>query len=360
LVCYFKRPALDATASHAGVGAAAPVLIDSAMLRIYALLERVAAGELPVLLLGETGVGKEVAAKWVHARSTRAHAPFLALNCAAFSPSLLESELFGHEKGAFTGANSTKVGLLEAADRGTLFLDEVGEMPAGVQAAFLRVLEERAVLRVGATRARPIDVRIVAATNRSLEAEVAAGRFRKDLYFRLNGISVELPPLRARPSEILPLALALLHQRARSPGVFTARAEAAMLAYAWPGNVRELRNVVERAALLAGDARVPIEIDVEHLGLPAEPPAADARAPRSSEPPRLSRRTLPPSRESASAGPSPRALRDQLESLERERIVQALEAHGGNQTRAAAALGMPRRTFVARLDVYGIARPRRR
>ncbi|MFO0662952.1 MAG: sigma 54-interacting transcriptional regulator [Polyangiaceae bacterium] len=305
------------------------------MLRIYSLLDRVAPGDISILLLGETGVGKEVAARSVHARSARSAGPFVALNCASFSSSLLESELFGHEKGAFTGAMAAKPGLLEAADGGTLFLDEIGEMPAPVQATLLRVLEDRTVLRVGAVRARPIDVRIVSATNRALEVEVAAGRFRKDLYYRLSGIAVEIPPLRDRPTEILPLAHRALESQCKAPKVLSSQVEAALRAWSWPGNVRELRNVMVRAALLAGRD----EIEVKHLGFGGD---------------------LERLNSGCEVSPSPPRLRTELEALERDRILRALETAGGNQTRAAKALGMPRRTFVARLDAYGIARPRRR
>jgi len=356
LVCFVKAPArrplprrppsreLPAVMPHAAakpsalVAPSPPLLLDGAMVRIYSLLERVARGDISVLLLGETGVGKEVAARTVHERSRRAAGPFVALNCAALSPSLLESELFGHEKGAFTGALAAKEGLFEAARGGTVFLDEVGELPAAVQATLLRVLEERTVTRVGATRARPVDVRLVAATNRDLDEEVERRAFRRDLFFRLNGVSVEIPPLRERREEILPLASRFL-SRARGGGVeetLAAEVASALKAWEWPGNVRELKNVMERAALLAGDA----PLRLEHLGLRSGSPLAPEPVPISTEP----------------AGP----LRSELSAIERTRILDALTKAGGNQTRAAAALGMPRRTFILRLEAYAVPRPRRR
>ena len=236
-----------------------------AMRTLHALLERVAARSVNVLLLGETGVGKEVFAAQVHACSPRASGPFVKLNCAAFSESLIESELFGYEKGAFTGAASAKPGLIESAEGGTLFLDEVGELPLTLQAKLLRVLEDREVRRVGSTRTRCVDVRFVAATNRNLEAEIAAGRFRSDLYFRLNGFSLTIPPLRERRSEILPLAEYFLSvdaqgaRRVKVPGL-SLEARDALLAYSWPGNIRELRQAIEHAVVLCEDAVMP-----EHL-----------------------------------------------------------------------------------------------
>ena len=324
-----------------GEGAAgeAHVVHDPAMTRLYDLAARVAEGPISVLLLGETGVGKEVLAEAIHRRSPRAAGPFLRLNCAALSESLLESELFGHEKGAFTGAVRAKPGLLETADKGTVFLDEVGELPLSTQVKLLRVLEDRRVMRVGGLTARRIDVRFVAATNRDLAAEIQRGAFRQDLFFRLDGITLAIPPLRERTGEIAALARRFAAQAAgalgrETPGI-SAEALAALEAHAWPGNVRELRNVVERAVVLSSGG----ELLREHLLLPVVPSkAAAARAPL----------------------PSAEAARGANEAAERLRIIEALERCAGNQTHAAALIAMPRRTFVARLKAYGIPRPRTR
>ncbi|MFO0625125.1 MAG: sigma 54-interacting transcriptional regulator [Polyangiales bacterium] len=327
-----------------------PLVRDPSMERLYELLARVADGALSVLLLGETGVGKEFAAEHVHRSSRRARGPFLRLNCAALADSLMESELFGHERGAFTGARETKKGLLESAAGGTVFLDEVGELPMSVQVKLLRVLEERKVTRVGGLQPLDLDVRVVAATNRDLDVEVASGRFRQDLFFRLNGVAIEIPPLRSRPSELIPLAMHFLAREGRGDLQLTPEAVAALRAWRWPGNVRELRNVMARAALLCGEG----PIRPEHLAVgtgvlrvsdaPATPPPSPVASPVASP-------SLP-------AKPAT-SLREEFSAMERQRIVDALQQCMGNQTRAAKLLGMPRRTFVARLDAYGIPRPRK-
>nr|HEX4315303.1 sigma 54-interacting transcriptional regulator [Kofleriaceae bacterium] len=311
------------------------VIDDHAMAQLHRIVDRVAVGTISVLLLGETGVGKEVMARLVHDRSPRRAKPFVSINCAALSEQLLESELFGHEKGAFTGADRAKAGLLESADGGTLFLDEVGEMPLALQAKLLRVLEAREVQRVGALRTQPIDVRFVAATNRDLQAQIAAGAFRSDLYFRLNGISLVIPPLRERRGEIAALARGFVAAACAGVGrdvpELSDAASALLASYAWPGNIRELKNAMERAALLA-EAR----IEPEHLGVGAAPPSAAAAA--------------------TTAG-----LHGEVEALERARILETLERCGGNQSRAAAELGLSRNTLAARLRDYGIKpRPRAR
>jgi two-component system response regulator AtoC len=305
------------------------VLVNAAMREVHALAEKVARGTINVLILGETGVGKEILAQAVHRASPRSGRPFVCLNCAALSDALLESELFGHEKGAFTGAVQAKVGLLEAASSGTLFLDEIGEMPLGLQAKILRAIEAREILRVGATRPRAVDVRFVAATNRDLEEEVAARRFRPDLYFRLNGVSLPIPPLRERIDEVPPLARLFLDRVAGHGPPLSAEVIAELCAYAWPGNVRELRNVMERAILLSGGGT----IQPEHLPLD-----------------RMRRR-----QPGATPAPPP-TLR--MAEIERQAMVDALVRCAGNQTRAAELLGIPRRTFCTRLREYRIARPR--
>jgi transcriptional regulator with PAS, ATPase and Fis domain len=313
---------------------AGPVIADRAMVQLYALVDRVAAGEISILLLGETGVGKEVLAERVHRASRRASGPLVRINCAALSDSLLESELFGHEKGAFTGALKAKVGLLESANGGTVFLDEVGDLPSSIQVKLLRVIERREVMRVGEVRPRPLDVRFVSATHRDLEAEVARGTFRQDLYFRLNGFSLVIPPLRERVAEIRPLAESLASQYAKAAGrtkppKLSSGALELLERCAWPGNIRELRNVMERAVLLcSGDAILPEHLPVEKLI--AEGPA------------------------SASARNS-----ESVSDSEQRKIQAALDTCAGNQTQAAKALGISRRTLLNRLDAMAVARPRK-
>ncbi len=335
VLCVVDVPEL--AAPIAPVSTAPGVVVnDPAMRELHQLVARVAAGSIHVLLLGETGVGKEVFATAVHRLSPRADKPFLRLNCAAFTETLIESELFGHERGAFTGALQARAGLLESAQGGTVFLDEVGELPLTLQAKLLRVLEDREVRRVGAVTTRPFDARVVSATNRDLQAEIAAGRFRSDLYFRLNGFSLTIPPLRQRQGEILPLAEHFLSDAARrTPGATVAalspEAREALVHFAWPGNIRELRNVMERAQLLAVDGVV----TVKHLGFTVEAPAA---------------------------APSPddtASLRAALDRTERQQILDALERTKGNQTRAAALLGISRRTLIDKLELHHLPRPRK-
>jgi two-component system, NtrC family, response regulator AtoC len=318
------------------------IVADEEMRRLYALVERVAISDISVLILGETGVGKELMAREVHDRSARADGPFLALNCAAISETLLESELFGYEKGAFTGATKTKPGLLEMAQGGTIFLDEIGEIPMPTQVRFLRVLEERRVWRVGGVESHPIDVRFVSATHRDLKARVAEGVFRRDLFYRLNGIALAIPPLRKRVPEIALLARGFVegacHKMGRLPPPIAPPALSALEAHDWPGNIRELKNVIERAVVLAGSD----PIDAEDLGLDAKvggsKPAIELRL--------------------ASGEPSA-LLPDELEQLERQRIIEALDRCGGNQTRAAEMLGITRKVLLTRLDAYRIPRPRK-
>jgi transcriptional regulator with PAS, ATPase and Fis domain len=309
------------------------------------LVDLVAPSNLSIVLHGETGVGKEVTAMRVHAHSTRHAGPFVRINCAAVATILLERELFGHERGAFTGAVKAKVGLIEAGNGGTVLLDEVGEMPLTVQAKLLRVLESREVLRVGGVDPRPIDVRIVAATTHDLPAFVAAGAFRSDLYFRLNGITIRLPPLRERRTEILPLARTFLAQASEGkPAAFTPAALSKLTQYSWPGNVRELRNVVERAVVLSGGSGA---IDADHLGIESLTPPTPGSVPPTA-----------PSERPAS-GLAHGDLKADVGDFERKRIEQALSEARGNQTRAAEILGISRRTLVSRLDAYGMPRPRK-
>jgi len=323
------------------------VLRSDRMREIYEVLGRIAGGDISVLLLGETGVGKEIVAEAVHRLSPRAARPFLRLNCAALSETLLESELFGHEKGSFTGATFTKLGLLETAAGGTVVLDEIGELPMSAQVKLLRVLEERQVLRVGGLTPGTIDVRFVAATNRDLEAEIQRGAFREDLFYRLNGFSVSIPPLRERVTEIEPLARYFVaefcRRNARYPEPeISAVALECLVRYRWPGNIRELRNLIERAVLLCtGDAITPHHLPLDTLEAASAPrgePTAPIRGPRPTD----------------AIAPVPASAPD-----ERARITAALEHCGGNQTRAAIMLGISRRTLVKRLDAYGLVRPRK-
>ena len=329
------------------------------MKEVLTLCNQVAKGEINVLVLGETGVGKEVFSERIHRQSPRADKPLLKLNCATLSETLLESELFGYERGAFTGADRMKQGLLETAEGGTVFLDEVGELPLGLQARLLRVIDDRKLFRVGGLKPISIDVRFVAATNRDLEVEAAAGRFRQDLYYRLNGVSLYIPPLRERRDEIESLVRLFVANASKSakPPAVSPEALDLLLSYPWPGNIRELRNVAERAVLLCQGA----PIRPEHL--PVEKMRAMVTSTARKRP------TAPPpvvrDDDTAVSHPAapPRAgasLRDELGELERVRIENALRDCGGNQSAAAKMLGIPRPTLLKRLDAYGITRPRKR
>jgi two-component system, NtrC family, response regulator AtoC len=304
-----------------------------------AVTKRIARSNISVVLQGETGAGKEVLAEKIHAASRRANAPLVKLNCAALPESLLESELFGYERGAFTGAIRSKPGLLEWGDGGSIFLDEIGELPLATQAKLLRVLESRELLRLGSVRAKRIDVRFICATHRDLVQLVGKGAFREDLYFRLNGMTLTVPALRERQDEILPLARRFAREAAERMGEsappLSPAVEQKLLRHGWPGNVRELKNAMDRAVVLAnGCPLLP-----EHLAL-------DDR-----------RTSSPPARRPPSGSVD---IRDEVMALERQRIIEALERAGGNQTEAARSLNMPRRTLISRLDQYSIARPRKR
>jgi two-component system response regulator AtoC len=322
-------------------------LRSPAMLALYRETDPVARGDISVLVLGETGVGKDVLARSIHDRSERAAGPFLRINCAALPEPLLESELFGYERGAFTGATHNKPGLLQTAAGGTVFLDEIGELPARLQAKLLQVLETREILSLGSTTPKTIDVRFLAATNRDLEADALAGQFRSDLYYRIAGYTAVIPPLRERREDILPLAQEFARRAAEKLGPASplrVRDDAAvrLLDYAWPGNVRELRNIIERAVVLS-EGRA---IGSEHLPLDKMRSVvlvnrrATAQSPATGE--------LP------IADLSPEELED------RQRIVDALARSAGNQSKAAEVLGVSRSTLLNRLDAYRIKRPRKR
>ncbi len=313
------------------------IVADPAMARLYALVERLARVDLPVLITGETGSGKELAATMLHERSPRRDRPLVALNCAAIQESLVESELFGYERGAFSGAVGTKQGLLEAANGGTVFLDEIGELPLAIQAKLLRVLETKRLTRVGDVKEREINVRLVAATNRNLQEDVDAGRFRQDLLFRLNAATLEVPPLRERARELGLLAELFMTEACQAAGrgaiAIATDGLAALGAYRWPGNVRELKNAMEYfAATLTGNALTAAEV-AERLG--PKPGALPERP--------------------SSAGPKAFApIADEIRALEIERMTQALEAAGGNQTKAAELIGMPLRTFFTKMRQYNL------
>ncbi len=334
------------------------VIADDRMRELHRIVDLVAKGDLSVVLLGETGTGKDVLADAIHHRSLRASAAYVRLNCGALPDALLESELFGYERGAFTGAVRPKPGLFEIADGGTIFLDEIAELPLSMQVKLLRVLENREITRVGGVRPRAIDVRIVCATNRDLRARVEAGEFRQDLYFRLDGITLTIPPLRERQGEIAPLARGFIDEvclRAGRPSLrITDQAISLLESHAWPGNVRELKNVVERAVTLcAGYA-----IDVPDVAL--QTTAFAGRGLPASGP--LSRPPPPPNPVVEHVGlVSDIGLHEDARlatrAVEQRRIAEAMDRCGGNQTRAAKLLRISRRTLVTRLTEYGFARP---
>jgi two-component system response regulator FlrC len=290
---------------------------------------QVAQTDTTVLLVGESGTGKEVVARFIHYTSPRANGPFVALNCAALPEQLLESELFGYERGAFTGAGQMKPGQIELAARGVLFLDEVGEMSPSAQAKFLRVLQERQFQRLGATRTLQANVRVIAATNRDLQQAMERGQFREDLFYRLRVFDIRLPPLRYRPADILPLSEAFLQEigelLGRPPARLTHDAKEALLRYRWPGNVRELRNALERAAILCeGDV-----VTSEHLALDQAHQGA----------------MLP-------FGAAPGSV---LTAVERDMLVRALTECAGNKSKAAARLGISRTQLYSRLRKHQLS-----
>ncbi|NOZ94105.1 MAG: sigma-54-dependent Fis family transcriptional regulator [Acidobacteria bacterium] len=302
---------------------------DPRTLELLALADRAAITDVTVLIVGESGSGKELLARRIHRKSRRAGGPFVAVNCAAIPENLAESELFGHEKGAFTGATQRRLGRFEQANSGTLFLDEIGELSEGVQAKLLRALEERTIERVGGNRPVEVDIRLLAATNRHLEAEVEAGRFRQDLFFRLDVVRLEIPPLRERPGDLellVPALAAAVSDRLGVPPRSVSRPALEILQrHAWPGNVRELRNVLERALISATSDSIQPG-DLPELGEGAATPPRPAGGP-----PALS-----------------------LDEREKAAILEALEQTGGHREKAARLLGISVRTLYNRLRRYGI------
>ncbi len=294
------------------------------MSNILELVARVAPSKSNVLITGESGVGKELIARTIHCQSPRVEKRFLPFNCAARAESLLESELFGYEKGAFTGADKRKEGIFEAADSGTVFLDEIGEIPLALQVKLLRVIYERELIRLGGDHPIEVDFRLIAATNRNLEEEVEGGRFREDLFYRLNVITIEVPPLRQRTEDILPLAKQFLANYASDEGKnfngFTAEAEDALISYGWPGNVRELQNVIERAVILTTKKKIS---------------AADLQLRTKSEGSKAATELI------------------SLAENERRHILSVMEQVGGNRSRAARILGMDRSSLWRKLKSYG-------
>ena len=306
--------------------------VSSAMQDVFRVVERVAASSATVLIAGESGTGKELIARALHTQSTRSAGPFVAINCGAIPSELLESELFGYEKGAFTGAHNGKKGLVEQADGGTLFLDEISELLPRLQVKLLRMLQEREVQRVGGERTIKIDVRVIAATNADLTERISAGVFRADLYYRLNVVSLRLPPLRERIDDVLPLAHHFLRKhdnRGRLKGIDAVAAQI-LRSYRWPGNVRELENVMERATLLAkGD-------EVSAVDFPNE-----------------LNNGIDAARTSAPTGKTFSAARDEFE---RYYILECLRRHRGNVSRAAREAGLQRQNFYQKLHKYNIQR----
>jgi transcriptional regulator with PAS, ATPase and Fis domain len=293
-----------------------PVGVSDAWQDVIKRATQVAGAEATTCLQGESGTGKEVIARFIHQRSPRWRGPFVAINCGALPEQLLESELFGFERGAFTGAQQSKPGQIELAAGGVLFLDEVTEMTPAAQAKFLRVLQEREFLRLGGTRTVRVNVRVIAATNRDLDEAVAQGKFRIDLYYRLNVFNIRIPPLRERRDDVVPLAAGFLREFAGAAAGLTSAAKEALCRHEWPGNVRELRNVIERALIVSDDSF----IDVEHLGLRAS-------------------RDAPPSC-------------TDLGTLERYAIERALRDAAGNKVRAAKQLGITRMQLYGRLRKF--------
>jgi two-component system, NtrC family, response regulator HydG len=318
---------------------------SQAMTQVFELVKKAARSEANILVLGESGTGKELIARAIHANSPRAAGPFVPVDCASLPEQLLESELFGHEKGAFTGAVRTKTGLVEAAHRGTLFLDEIGDLPASLQVKLLRALQERQIRRVGGTGLVDVDVRVVSATNRNLAEAIAKGHFREELYYRINVIAIRLPALRERAGDVRLLAHTFLKRygQARVTGMDEAATEA-LERYPWPGNVRELQNVIERACALADGAKVTVKDLPEHV-LHARPASPETSLPGAG----------PPGDIPSGADLTLKAAKDQwLQVLEVSYLRDLLARHGGNVSSAAKAADIDRKTFHRLINKYGL------
>ncbi|MDO8346511.1 MAG: sigma-54 dependent transcriptional regulator [Rugosibacter sp.] len=326
------------------------VAADAKTRETLLLAARVAKSDATVLLSGESGVGKEVFARYIHDQSPRSRGPFIAINCAAIPDNLLEATLFGYDKGAFTGAQTAQAGKFEQAEGGTLLLDEISEMPLGLQAKLLRVLQEREVERVGGKKPVAIDIRVLATTNRDMESEVRAGRFREDLFYRLNVFPLEIPPLRERPADIVPLArriLARLAMNGRRPARFAAAAEQRLLAWHWPGNVRELENVVQRALILAtGEV-----IEADGLPLSGSPSFPLATAHALAMVAEAAPAAVPPA-PSFGAMPAAASTSSNMKDLERQHILDTLARVGGSRKKAVVILGISERTLRYKLNQY--------
>ena len=306
------------------------------MHKVFETIQKVAETDLSVMIRGDSGTGKELVAQALHNRSPRKNRPFITVNCAAISRELVESELFGHEKGSFTGADSRRLGRFESADGGTIFLDEIGDMALETQAKVLRVLQEKKLERVGSTQSIEVDVRVISATHRDLEKEVETGEFREDLYYRLKVVEVELPPLRERTEDIPSLSYRFLEQVAerlgREPKPLSPEALATLTRHPWPGNVRELRNVLEQAAVLASGE----DIAVGDLHLPGQSSPSD------------------PAFQLADGMTFSDAKRQTVESFERDFLLRSLRSHEGNVSRTAQAIGMVRQSLQQKIRELGL------
>jgi two-component system response regulator HydG len=345
---------------------------SAAMTRLIETASQVAPSEATVLITGESGTGKEMIAGLIHYNSLRKDGPFIRFNCAAIAETLLESELFGHEKGAFTGAERRKEGKFRQADKGSLFLDEVSEMSVGMQVKLLRVLQERELTRVGGEEVIQVDVRLIAATNRDLLREVAAGRFREDLFYRLNVVTLPVPPLRERPEDIPLLAQEFLvrfaEKNRKAIKGFTPQAMDGLLRHPWPGNVRELMNAVERGVVLSrGEYLEETELSLLLPGKETIAPLLSQGSTEAKTPPFFRTADAVPGAAAAASlpatanGSSPEgeglsgpAFPSSLEVVERETILRTLEAAGGNKSEAARRLGITRRTLHQKLRKYGV------